>query len=128
MSTALWQIAAAIRTVQTYIRWKPGSLDRHLNTRKKRNHLPPQATVADYEARIHQVLTGNANIVYLFHMNGVDYVTIVEPTARPWLVMFDLNGLMETAFIVENPQSYLNKREFSQVGTVQRVLSHERAN
>lgn len=128
MATTLWQIAVAIRAVQTYIRWKPGSLDRHLNTRKKRNHLPPQVTAADYEAIIQGVLTEDANIVYLFHMNGVDYVTIVEPTERPWLVMFDLNGLMETAFIVENPQSYLNKREFSQIGTVQRVLSHERPN
>lgn len=128
MATSRWQIAAAIRTVQTDIRWKPGCLDRHLITRKKRNHLPSQATAADYEAMIHQVLTGNANIVYLFHMNGVDYVTIVEPAVQPWLVMFDLHGLMETAFIVENPQSYLNKREFSQIGTVQRVLSHERAN
>jgi hypothetical protein len=128
MSTSLWQIVAAIRTVQAHVWWKPGSLDRHLNTRKKRNHLPPKATAADYEAIVQGVLTEDANIVYLFHMNGVDYVTIVEPTERPWLVMFDLNGLMETAFIVENPQSYLNKREFSQVDTVQRVLSHERAN
>lgn len=71
----------------------------------------------------------DAKHVYLFQMNDIAYVTIVEADqARPWLVMFDLQGLMETAFIVENPQSYLAKREFSQIGTIQKVLSHDEPN
>lgn len=106
--------------------WKPGTPCQHA---KKRGHLPASATVADYEAIIYQVIGDDAKHVYLFQMNDIAYVTIVEADqARPWLVMFDLQGLMETAFIVENPQSYLAKREFSQIGTIQKVLSHDEPN
>lgn len=127
--TSIPQLATAIRSAQVQVHWKPGSLERHVNTRKKRGHLPAIASSADYEAIIYQVIGDEANHVYLFHMNDVDYVTIVETNQiRPWLVMFDLHRLMETAFIVENPQSYLAKREFSRIGTVQEVLSNDRSN
>lgn len=129
MTSSIPQLATAIRSAQVQVRWKPGSLERHVNTRKKRGHLPAVATAVDYEAIIYQVIGDEANHVYLFQNNDVDYVTIVEANQiRPWLVMFDLHALMETAFIVENPQSYLAKREFSRIGTIQKVLSNDRSN
>lgn len=119
------QVATALQLLHTQIRWKPGSLEKHLLSRKKRKHLPPTATIADYEALIHLLVATPANPVYLYQVNNVPYVTVVEAAApqRPWLVMFDLNGLMETAFIVENPTSYLSKPEFSRLGTIQELLA-----
>lgn len=117
---------SALQAVQTQIRWKSGALERHLHSRKLRGHLPPDATVTEYENRIHQVVSNPANWVYIYQVNNVPYVTIVDHGAiaeRPWLVIFDMNGIMETAFIVENPSRYLNKPEFSRIGSVQELLS-----
>lgn len=117
------QIVVALQMIQTEIRWKPGSLDRHLQSRKRRSHLPADATIADYEAIIRQIVAQPLNQVYIFRITTESYVTVVESSAdRPWLVMFDLTGLMETAFIVENPSSYLNKAEFLRLGTIAELL------
>ena len=117
------QIIVALQMIQTEIRWKPGSLDRHLQSRKRRTHLPADATIADYEAIIRQIVAQPLNQVYIFRITTESYVTVVESSAdRPWLVMFDLTGLMETAFIVENPSSYLNKAEFLRLGTIAELL------
>lgn len=117
------QIVVALQMIQTEIRWKPGSLDRHLQSRKRRAHLPADATIADYEAIIRQIVAQPLNQVYIFRITTESYVTVVESSAdRPWLVMFDLTGLMETAFIVENPSSYLNKAEFLRLGTIAELL------
>ncbi len=117
------QIVVALQMIQTEIRWKPGSLDRHLQSRKRRTHLPADATIADYEAIIRQIVAQPLNQVYIFRITTESYVTVVESSAdRPWLVMFDLTGLMETAFIVENPSSYLNKAEFLRLGTIAELL------
>ncbi|HEY67722.1 MAG TPA: hypothetical protein G4N97_05560 [Thermoflexia bacterium] len=39
-----------------------------------------------------------------------------------WLVMFALDGLMESAYIVENPDRYLSKPVFDLLGPLSEVL------
>jgi len=62
--------------------------------------------------------------VFLYHY-GIDvYPTIVAQVGNAqWLVMFDLNGIMETAFILESPERYLAKREFEAIGSLAEVLT-----
>jgi len=50
------QIADAIRSVRSQVRWKPGSAVRHLLKRKLRGHLPSEATLDDYERMVWTVL------------------------------------------------------------------------
>jgi len=36
--------------------------------------------------------------------------------------MFDVDGVMESAFIVDRPSRYLNKQSFELIGSVREVL------
>lgn len=62
------QIVVALQMIQTEIRWKPGSLDRHLQSHKEHAHLPADATIADYEAIIRQIVAQPLNQVYIFEL------------------------------------------------------------
>ena len=117
------QIAAVIRQVQHEIRWKPGSAARHLRTRKRRGHLSADATLDDYHAIIQDVLTTDEAAVYLFSYDEAYPTVVTLLHKRHWLVMFSLTGVMETAFIVEKPHSYLNKSNVEYMGTLQEVLT-----
>jgi len=71
------QILEAIETVRTQVRWKPNSAARHLRKRKLRGHLPPTATLEDYESVILTVLQDRTAQVYRYWYNRVPYVTVV---------------------------------------------------
>ena len=68
--------AEAVRLVQRQIRWKPGSALRHLRKRKRRGHLSPDATLAEYEQVIQAVATDRAAVVYLYPHNDISYVAV----------------------------------------------------
>lgn len=114
-----------IQEVKTEIHWKPGSAARHLLKRKLRGHLPVNATLADYEKTIRSVLSTADATVYLYWHQDVAYPTVVCPLDGDlWLVMFSLDAVMETAFVIENPDSYLQPSLFDQIGSLDEVL-HE---
>lgn len=116
------QVVDAILLVQRQICWKPGSANRHLQKRKERGHLTPDTTLAEYEQIIHSVVWNQTAIVYLYVYNNVPYVAVVATIReQPWLTMFGLDGVLETAFMVEYPDSYLGK--FDRLGTLEDVLS-----
>lgn len=120
------QIARAIQLVRTEICWKPNSAERHLEKRKRRKHLPEEATLDDYENIIRQVLHDESAQIYLFWYENVPYVTIVTVIENnTWLVMFDLDGLMETAFVVKRPNNYLGTPDYQYVGLLSEVLKNE---
>lgn len=118
------QIAAAIRLIQEKVRWEPGMAEAHLIKRRLRGHLPADATLADYEHIISTVVTDDDATVYIYWHDDTPYVALVTAIEdRDWLVMFALDGVLETAFVVENPDRYLNKPQFEKLGTVGRVLT-----
>ncbi|MDE0077693.1 MAG: hypothetical protein OXO50_09245 [Caldilineaceae bacterium] len=118
------QVAAAVRLVQRQIRWKPGSAERHLWKRKRRGHLPLDATLAEYEQIIRSAVMNQAAIVYLYAHDDLSYVAVAAGIQeRTWLIMFDLDGVLETAYIVERPDLYLRKSVFDRVGALAEVLS-----
>ena len=117
------KVIFAIRTTQKKLRWKLGKDIKHLETRKAWGHLPPDATLEDYQAIIKAILHDDDASVYLYHYGNDFYPTIVtEINSHPWLVMFSLESILETAFIVEYPEKYLNKHQFECIGTLIEVL------
>lgn len=83
------------------------------------------ATLADYEKTIRSVLSTADATVYLYWHQDVAYPTVVCPLDGDlWLVMFSLDAVMETAFVIENPDSYLQPSLFDQIGSLDEVL-HE---
>ncbi len=124
-TAVLNRLPQIIRKVQTEIRWKPGSAARHLLKRKLRGHLPAKATLVDYEQTIRRVLTTPEAIVYLYWHQEIVYPTVVCPLeGNLWMVMFSADAFMETAFVIENPDSYLQPSLFERVGSLDEVL-HE---
>ena len=118
------QAAEAVRLVQRQICWKPGSAERHLWKRKRRGHLPLDATLADYERIIRSAVRSQAAIVYLYGHDNASYVAVAASIQRQtWLIMFDLDGVLESAYTVERPGLYLRKSVFNRVGALAEVLS-----
>ena len=104
MDKLLEQIITAIQAVKVHIQWKPGSAPRHLLKRKLRGHLPTEATLADYERIIRLVLNETEASVYAYHHRDAVYVALVAVVqAQHWLVMFTLEGVLESAFVIERP-------------------------
>ena len=118
------QITNAIQFVQSQVRWKPGSAERHLLKRKLRGHLPTDATFSDYEGVILTVLKDANAQVYIYRHHDVPYVAIVTIVQdRHWLVMFSMDGLMESAYVVEYPDRYLSKSAFDLIGSLSEVMT-----
>lgn len=119
------RVITAIGQLRKEIRWKLGKGIKHVQTRQKYAHLPPSATLADYEAIIASILAApTADVyVYIWKQNAI-YPTVVSAYQNEhWLVMFSLNGLMETAFPPTDPDAYLADSRFRYLGTMQELLS-----
>jgi hypothetical protein len=117
------QIAAAISAVRSQVRWKSGSAMRHLLKRKLRGHLPMGATIDDYESIIRAVLQDTNAQVCLYWHDDTSYVAVSAVLGEDhWLVMFDADGVMESAFVVDRPSRYLNKQAFKPIGSLLEVL------
>jgi len=117
------QIVSAIQSVRSQVRWKPGSAAGHLLKRKLRGHLSPDATVDDYEHIILATLEDERARVYVYWHNEVPYVSVAAVIQnRHWLVMFSLDGWMESDYAVENPDRYLSKSVFELIGYLNEVI------
>lgn len=120
------QIKQAIRAVQSQVRWRPGSETGHLLKRKVRNHLPWSATLADYEQIIATVVADHNAAVYVYWHGQTPYPTVVAAIqGRQWLVMCDLDGVLESAYVVERPERYLERPVFEWLGTLGEILYDE---
>jgi hypothetical protein len=117
----LAHIRQAIASIQNAVHWKTHSAVRHLQKRKRQGHLPPGATLQDYDDLIQAVLHDDAAQVYLYWYLGTAYVAVVATIQqRPWLVMFGFNGTMESAFVIET-KAYLAQPGFECLGALREV-------
>lgn len=120
------QVRNAIKLAQAEVRWRPGSETAHLLKRKVRNHLPLSATLSDYERIIKTVIHDNSARVFVYWYEQRPYPTIVSEIAEQvWLVMFDLDGVLESAYLVERPDHYLNHSEFELLGLLNEIQNEE---
>ncbi len=118
------RIRDAVDSLRLQINWRPGSAVRHLLKRKVRGHLPGNATLQDYERIIRTVLEDSEAEVYAYWFQDTPYATVVAVVEeRHWLVMFDLAGWMESAFVVEQPEQHLNRPAFQPLGLLGDLLN-----
>jgi hypothetical protein len=104
----LLRVLRAIHHAQANLQWRPGKEIEHLAKRISLGHLRPDATLETYEALIRTVLRTPDAQVYVFSYGGNDYPSVVADIEhQSWLVMLDMDGGMETAFVIEQPQKYL---------------------
>ncbi len=117
------QIEAAIRQVRNQVRWKPNKAQSHIEKRIRLGHLPPVTTLTDYEVLIHAVLHHSEAVVYGFRYANVLYPTVVAPQqGQLWLVMFGLDGIMETAFPLDDPIIYFQNPKYQRFGLLAEFL------
>lgn len=77
----------------------------------------------DYENIIQTILQDTSAQVYLYWHEGTPYVAVSAVLGKNrWLAMFDIDGVMESAFVVDRPSRYLNKQAFELIGSVEEVL------
>lgn len=113
-----------IRRLQHQIEWKPESAARHLLKRKLRGHLPADATLANYERLIQGILQSTDASIYIYTVESTPYLTVAATIENQiWLVIANFSSIIETAFIVENPASYLKQPAFRYVGRLGEVLA-----
>lgn len=116
-------LPALIRQLRRNIVWKPGAASRHLLKRKLRGHLPSDASLADYENLIRRLLKSEDASIYVYYVDDTPYLVVAAPfQERLWLVMASVDGMMETAFVVENPSAYLERDAFQYIGKLGEVV------
>lgn len=116
------RVISAIRSARQSLRWRAGKADEHLAKRIRLGHLPRGTRLAEYGALIRRLLGDPAGEVYLFTFREDVYPTVVAAVANAvWLVMLDMSGGMETAFLVEQPQDYFADPRFVRLGLLQEL-------
>jgi hypothetical protein len=80
--------------------------------------------LAGYAEVILGILSHPDALVYVYWYGDKEYPTIVAPyRERMWLVMFNLDGTMETAFPPDQPEVYLEgDPKFILMGSVKEIL------
>ena len=118
------QVSAAISAIRREIRWKPGKDAEHLQTRKRYGHLRPDATFTEYQAIISTILHAESAELYIFTWQDDIYPTVVAAyEGTIWLVMFNLSGVLETAFPPTDAKNYLADERFRYLGSVKEFLA-----
>lgn len=113
----------AILQAQKQVTWKSGNAYPHLHKRISLGHLPENATIATYEAIISQVLSHANNNVYIYRYPPLIYPTLTSTIDdRLWLVMVGTDGILETAFPPEDPDTYLSNSAFTYLGILENLL------
>jgi hypothetical protein len=80
-------------------------------------------TVSDYNTIIQHIVRDNEATVYVFQFGNTYYPTIVTIyQKRVWLVMFGMDGIMETAFPPDKPEDYFKGPSFQLVGKLEDIL------
>nr|WP_092074954.1 hypothetical protein [Dendrosporobacter quercicolus]NSL49581.1 hypothetical protein [Dendrosporobacter quercicolus DSM 1736]SDN23584.1 hypothetical protein SAMN04488502_11537 [Dendrosporobacter quercicolus] len=102
--------------------WKPGKLEKHVEKRKNRGHIPQGWTDVDYNSKILEILNSKDVDTYLYHKNGfVQNFFVYAHRKSKWMVMIGENGIMETAYIIDQQpyDEHLSIKEgYTKMGTI----------
>jgi hypothetical protein len=102
--------------------WKGGtaSITSHLSRRKKRGHLPKDATETDLIQKGLEVLKSPHSKVYEYIPSSTLYFVV----HKEWAVFFDENGLWDTAFPPDIPEQYFSsKKGYQLLGKLSEVIT-----
>ena len=115
--------AKALLAVRSRVRWKTGKDLRHLEKRKLLRHLPPDASMEDYNDLIAGIAHDDTAFVYDYLFGVKEYFAVAGVVdGTDWLVIFSLDGLMETAFPPDDMGWYIADQRMVTVGRVGDIL------
>jgi len=118
-------VLEAVRQALMPIRWKAGKAASHLTKRIRLGHLPVGTSLDEYHAVIISIMLNQDAQLYVYTFQDHSYPTVVAPVEeRLWLVMIGMDGVMETAFPLRDPTTYLADPAYSHLGRLQE-LWHE---
>jgi hypothetical protein len=118
------RVIQAILKAQNHLQWKPAKAYPHLMKRIRLGHLPENATIEIYEAIIRQVLNNPTANVYVYRYESFIYPTATSIiSGKLWLVMIDIDSVLETAFPPEKPNNYLANQAFTYLGILEDLLT-----
>lgn len=118
------QVADAIHKIRSEIRWGPGKDKVHLAKRIERGHLSAETNLDEYYTIIRLVLTHPEAVVYVFQYGETFYPTVVAVYEKQvWLVMLGMDGIMETAFPPDKPDTYFNSPKYHLIGHIQEIMT-----
>jgi len=113
----------AVLQAQKKVTWKSGKAYPHLRKRISLGHLPENATIETYEEVIRQVLTNTNANAYIYRYQPLIYPTLTFTIDNKlWLVMLGIDGILETAFPPEKPNTYLSNSAFTYLGILENLL------
>lgn len=106
--------------------WKSVKLaESHLAKRKKREHIPAEWTMEDYDNKIRQIVEKTDSQVYRYRLPEFEQDYFVFGDGSRWIAMVGQNGMMETAFPLDKPSDYRNyltvDKGYTYMGTVKEV-------
>ena len=114
----------ALFLVRQEIRWKAGKGPEHLEKRIRLGHLKPRATLSGYEKVILTVVNRSDADAYVYKFGAAVYAAVGARVAGAyWLVMFGMDGVMETVFPPFDPEDYLTDFRFKRIGVLREVES-----
>lgn len=120
---ALQEAKRAISRLRKAVYWKPGKNTQHLEKRKALGHLPRDCQINDYNKLISKLVQGLENEVYLYEFGSQRYYMIRgKIKEKEWVVIFSMEGIIETAFPPQDTEEYLNKRNTALLGKVGEIV------
>jgi hypothetical protein len=118
------EVIEALHHVRARRYWKPGRDIAHLHKRRRKSHLPVEASMETYNQLIQDLVHTPDNLTYRYPVGGHNYYAVRGRVGeREWLVIFNAQGVLETAFPPTDIDEYVNRQGFEYVGTVGELLS-----
>ena len=123
MINYILEAASGINAIRKEIRWKPKKDKEHFAKRKARGHLHEDTSLKDYNVLINCLALNNENDVYLYKF-GLDRYYVIRGKIEnlEWIVIFNKDGVVETAFPPDDTESYIEKRGFIHIGKIREIL------
>ena len=123
LSAELERLIDALKGLREKVQWKPGKDIAHLNKRRRMGHLAQDATLAEYVKIVAELVHNGQNVLYLYEVREKHYYAVSGIIYdRIWLVIFGLQGLMETAFPPMDIEDYAERRGFVLLGQIEEVM------
>lgn len=123
MGESIVEGTEALRQVRARQQWKPGRDTAHLRKRQRKGHLPAEASMETYNRLIQDLVHTPGSLIYRYPVGEHHYYAVRgRADDREWLVIFDAQGVLETAFPPNDMDGYLNSQGFEYLGTVGEIL------
>jgi hypothetical protein len=103
--------------------WKPKKDEYHLLKRKRRQHIPEDWELKDNTALIMNILNDKENNIYIYFKETFKQNYFVFTDGNAWIVIMGEDGIMETAMIADNYDSYLHSSKgYKYLGLIKEVF------